>query len=324
MPDERLATRLPRGVALKDPILLASGCCGFGEEYAEIVDPRTIGGIVTKAVSLEPRQGNSPPRLRETPAGLLNCIGLQNPGVESFCTNMLPMLEAGGYAFFINVVGGSPAEFAAVIGRVEQARLQLGVAMEVEGECGWAPAGFAGYELDLSCPNVDSGTQFATDEDLLRATVLSCRAVTEALVFAKLSPNVADIVPFARSAARAGADAVTIANTWCGMSIDISTRRSHLSRPSAGLSGAAIRPATLYHVWRCHSALPELPILGCGGITDADSAIQYLLAGATAIQVGTGLFVDPGCVREIQDGLSRYLDEQGEAALSAIVGTFAG
>jgi dihydroorotate dehydrogenase (NAD+) catalytic subunit len=322
MLDTRLVTPLPRGVTLNDPLLLASGCCGYGEEYADIIDPCTIGGGITKAVSLEPRAGNVPPRLRETPAGLLNCIGLQNPGVERFVGETLQRLVWGGFRFIINVVGHSPLEFAAVISAIEAALSDIAVNRHIAAGGVGETGGFAGYELDLSCPNVDSGTQFATDELLLRDTVARARAVTEALLIAKLSPNVTDIVPYARLAQESGADAVTIANTWNGVSIDIATRRSHLARPSAGLSGPAIRPATLYHVWRCHRALPKLPILGCGGITDADSAIQYLLAGATALQIGTGLFLNPACVKEIQHGLATYLDQQGEPSLAAITGAY--
>ena len=322
MDSNPLSVTLPRGVVLRDPLLLASGCCGYGEEYAEIIDPCTFGGVVTKAVSLEPRAGNAPPRLRETPAGLLNCIGLQNPGVEKFVHEVLQRLVWGGYAFVINVVGHSPIEFAAVISALEAAFATTAVNTAIAVDGTGARGGFAGYELDLSCPNVDSGTQFATDEALLRETVAGARAATEVLLIAKLSPNVTDIVPFARAAMESGADAVTIANTWNGVSIDTTTRRSHLTRPSAGLSGAAIRPATLYHVWRCHRALPQLPIFGCGGITDTDSAIQYLLAGASALQLGTGMFTHPACVAEIQHGLREYLEQQGETQLQAIVGTF--
>lgn len=322
MDSSPLTVNLPRGVVLRDPLLLASGCCGYGEEYAAIIDPCTIGGVITKAVSLEPRLGNPPPRLRETPAGLLNCIGLQNPGVEKFVHEVLQRLVWGGYTFMINVVGHSPIEFAAVISAIEAAFAATTVGSGIAVDGTGAKGGFAGYELDLSCPNVDSGTQFATDESLLRATVATARAASEELLIAKLSPNVNDIVPYARIAMEAGADAVTIANTWNGVSIDTATRRSHLARPSAGLSGAAIRPATLYHVWRCHRALPQLPILGCGGISDSDSAIQYLLAGATALQIGTGIFTDPTCVREIQQGLRAYLEEQGEVDVQAIVGTY--
>jgi len=308
--DPRLRTKLPCGVELKNPVLLASGCCGYGEEYAPLVDLSELGGVITEAVSMEPRAGNVPPRLRETPAGLLNCIGLQNPGVEVFCAEVVPRLLSQGTSFLVNVVGPSSDEFASAIRRIEQ---ELG-SLDTQG--------FKGYELDLSCPNVDSGSLFATDISLLKETVARCCEVTDALVIAKLSPNVNEITTYAAAAQQAGASCVTIANTWAGVSIDIATRQSHLARPSAGLSGPAIRPATLYHVWQCHRALPELPIIGCGGITDADSAIQYMLAGASAIQIGTGLFLDPDCPAQIVKGLSEYLDSQGEKSTAAIVGTY--
>jgi len=322
MVDPRLRTMLPCGVVLRDPLLLASGCCGMGEDYSEIFDPASIGGIVTKAVSLEPREGNAAPRLWETPAGLLNCIGLQNPGVKAFCQDVIPSLKAKGITFLVNVVGHTPGEFRQVIEAIEPL-VAVNSAPHVPpvDDDGITP-GFAGYELDLSCPNVASGTLFATDDAMLRETVSLCGAATGALIVAKLSPNVTDIVPFARAANEAGADAVTIANTWNGVSVDIATRKSRLVRPSAGLSGAAIRAATLYHVWRCHRALPELPIIGCGGITDVDSAVQYLLAGASALMVGTGLFLDPTLPLKLQAGISKYLDEQGEDSLAAIVGTY--
>jgi dihydroorotate dehydrogenase (NAD+) catalytic subunit len=368
MADPRLLTRLPRGVVLRDPLLLASGCCGYGEEYSDIVDPATIGGVITKAVSPELRLGNPLPRLRETPAGLLNCIGLQNPGVEKFAGEILPRLEALGITVIVNVVGKKAPEFAEVVRRVEERRSAVGSGVSltavgtrvsasaaVTGIASEQPSagathvthstavsltadptadalkgvptvdvtvGFAGYELDLSCPNVESGTMFATDEDLLVETVARCRAETDALIVAKLSPNVTDIVVYAEAAVRGGADAVTISNTLNGISIDTRTRRSHLARPSAGLSGGAIRPAVLYHVWRCHRALPELPILGSGGITDTDSAIQFLLAGATALQLGTGMFVNPALPAEIRDELPAYLEQQGESSVMDIIGTY--
>lgn len=321
MPDPRLVTRLPRGVVLRDPLLLASGCCGYGEEYAELTDPTTHGGVITKAVSPEPRAGNPTPRLWETPAGLLNCIGLQNPGAEAFVGEILPRLTGQGVSFIVNVVGSTAAEFAQVVAAVEHAirdEEQCRPSMDAEG----VSRGCLGYELDLSCPNVERGTMFATDVALLSETVGLCRAETELLVIAKLSPNVTDIVPFATAAQQAGADAVSIANTYNAVSIDVATRKSHLSRPSAGLSGPAIRAATLYHVWHCHTALPALPILGSGGISDTDGALQYLLAGATALQLGTGMFLHPGLVQEVQAGLSAWLDEQEETDLAEVIGGY--
>jgi dihydroorotate dehydrogenase (NAD+) catalytic subunit len=232
--------------------------------------------------------------------------------VEKFCSAYLPQIVAGGYDFFVNVVGHRAEEFADVIRHIEQAGLAT------------TSPRFKGYELDLSCPNVDSGTIFATDPEQLKLTTRLCRNETDAMLVDKLSPNVTDIASYAGWAVEAGADAVTIANTWNAVSIDTRTRKSHLSRPSAGLSGAAIRPATLYQVWRCRQALPELVIFGSGGITDAESAIEFLLAGATVLQVGTGLFLNPKCPLEIREGLLAYLEEQGEATIAPIIGTYAG
>jgi dihydroorotate dehydrogenase (NAD+) catalytic subunit len=315
--DHRLQTRLPRGVVLRDPLLLASGCCGYGEDYAAIADPCKFGGVITKAVSLEARLGNSGVRLRETPAGLLNCIGLQNPGIESLTSEVLPRLIEAGFGFIVNVVGNTSLDFAQLVRVVDDWHSNSGLSGRE-----WEGSGLLGYELDLSCPNVEKGTQFATDEPLLRETVQLCRAETGRLLIAKLSPNVTDIRSFAAASQESGADAVTISNTLSGISIDVRSRRSHLGRPSAGLSGAAIRPAVLYHVWRCHKALPELPIIASGGIMDTDSALQFMLAGATALQLGTGLFVNPALPIEIQSGLSAYLDSVSEESLVEIVGKF--
>jgi dihydroorotate dehydrogenase (NAD+) catalytic subunit len=322
MPDPRLEVTLPRHAKLRDPLLLASGCCGYGLEYAGIVHPGDHGGIITKAVSLEPRPGNPPVRLHETPAGLMNCIGLQNPGAAEFCNDQLQQLVWAECAFLVNAVGHAVAEFAAVVTAVEAAVSELPVSAYIAPGGPGLRCGLQGYELDMSCPNVESGTQFATDLKLLRETVAVCRRCTDALLVAKLSPNVTDIVPFAETAASAGADAVTIANTWAAVCINPRTKRSYLARPSAGLSGPAIRAATLYHVWRCHRALPSLPIFGSGGITDTDSALQYLLAGASVLELGTGLFLNPRLPLELQQGLTQYLDEQGAASISEIVGTY--
>jgi dihydroorotate dehydrogenase (NAD+) catalytic subunit len=316
MSDSRLRTELPRQITLRDPLLLASGCCGYGEEWGELVDLPAIGGVITKAVSLESRDGNATPRLRETHSGLLNSIGLQNPGVSRLITDVLPRLDSLQLTYLVNIVGHTAQEFAAVTSKVCVAASKPGRLAD------GTSFGCCGIELDLSCPNVESGTLFATDEAVLRQTIELCRLRTDLLLVAKLSPNVTDIVPYARAAQESGADAVTIANTWLGMSIDIHSRRSHLARPFGGLSGAAIHPATLYHVWRCHRALPDLPIIASGGISDGDGAIQYLLAGATALQLGTGLFCDPGLPGKIQRDMVAYLDAQHEPDLAVIRGGF--
>jgi dihydroorotate dehydrogenase (NAD+) catalytic subunit len=322
MHNPALEVHLPRRVTLKDPLLLASGCCGYGLEYAALAHPGDYGGIITKAVSLEPRLGNPPVRLHETPAGLMNCIGLQNPGAEVFCNDQLQQLVWSGCTYLVNAVGHSVHEFAGVVAAVEAAVSELPVSSDIVPGGTGLRSGLAGFELDLSCPNVQSGTQFATDLKLLRETVAACRRCTDALMVTKLSPNVTDIVPFAETAAEAGADAVTIANTWAAVCINPRTRRSYLARPSAGLSGPAIRAATLYHVWRCYRALPSLPIFGSGGITDTDSALQYLLAGASVLELGTGLFLNPKLPLELHQGIAQYLTEQGAANISEIVGAY--
>ena len=282
------------GVRLPTPVLAASGCAGFGRELAAWTDLAGVGAVVTKSVSLEPRRGRPTPRVAETPAGMLNAIGLQNPGVAAFCAEHLPVLAAAGARVVASVVGRSAAEFAAVA-----ARLDAEPAVHL-------------VELNLSCPNVEHrGEVFATDPEQAAAVVRAVRAVTGKPLLAKLGADVTDLVAVARAAVAAGADGLTLINTLLGMAVDVRQRRPRLASVTGGLSGPAIRPVAVRCVWQVAAALPGVPIVGTGGILTADDAAEFLLVGAAAVAVGTGSFVDPRAVAEVAAGLERYLAEQG-------------
>jgi dihydroorotate dehydrogenase (NAD+) catalytic subunit len=315
--DPRLSVKLPRGVTLRDPLLLSSGCW----EFAELLrpgrpDPRTFGGVITKAVTPEERAGNPGVRILPTPTGYLNSVGLKNPGIDKFCAEQLPVLLELGVGFFVNVAGHTEADFAMLIARVEERAAQLGDSTRAaEG------AGLLGFELNLSCPNVDGG-MFANDIRTFEQIIPASRKATDRLLIAKLSPDVTDIVVFARTSRELGADAVTVSNTYSGMWIDTITRKSKFARPSAGYSGAAVLPVALYRVWKVHRQFPDLPIFGSGGITDTDSAVQHLLAGSSVLELGSVLFRNANAPQEIQAGLSKYLDEHNVGSLSELVGAF--
>lgn len=314
-----LLTRLPRGVVLRDPLMLSSGCWNLDDRRPGAVELTSLGAVVSKGLTREARSGNPGKRLLQLPTGWMNSNGLQNPGLEGFNAEVLPRLIESGAGFLVNIVGESVEEYAALISEVESAYAALGAPAEPG-----AGRGLLGFELNLSCPNVKLDNRFATDPGLLRETVGAARERTGRLISTKLSPNVTDLVPFAAAAQAGGSDTVTIANTFHGVFIETPSARSYFHRPSAGVSGPGTRPLVLYHIWRCHQALPELPILGSGGIVDLDSALQHLLAGASALQLGSGLFSNPALPRELQKGLTAFLSERGESELTAIVGTFKG
>lgn len=302
---------------LRDPLLISSGCWTYPDKSGRLTDLRSFGGGVTKGLTPQSRPGNPGKRLLQLPFGWMNSNGLQNPGLEEFIETNLPQYIEAGFGFFVNVVGETVEEYAELVRRVDEAATRI--APESTAHEG---RGLLGFEINMSCPNVNHGAKFATDPELLGQTIAACRQSTERLMSAKLSPNVTEMRIYAEAAQRAGADAVTISNTWNSVFIDTKTRQSYFHRPSAGMSGAAVRPIVLYHVWKTHQALPELPIIASGGVVDADSAIQYLLAGATVVQIGSGLFGNPQLPAEVQAGLIAYLEEQGESSVADIVGTY--
>jgi dihydroorotate dehydrogenase (NAD+) catalytic subunit len=287
-------------LCLPNPVGVASGTFGYGLEYEKLIDLSRLGALFTKAVTPEPRRGNPPPRLTETPSGMLNTIGLANPGLAAFTASILPGLRALPCPFLINVAGSSEDDYVRVIEGVEEA--------------GGAP----GYEINLSCPNVrHGGLGFGTDPAQVERITARARAATGAALAVKLTPNVTDITAIAKAAEAGGADALSCINTLVGMAIDVKALRPVLSMVTGGLSGPAIKPVGLACVYKVSRAV-KIPVIGLGGIMGPQDALQYLLAGASAIQVGTGLFVDPGCTLAILNGIKAFMAERKVERVSDI------
>jgi dihydroorotate dehydrogenase (NAD+) catalytic subunit len=290
------------GLTLRNPVMPASGTFASGREFSDFIDLGRLGAIVTKGVSLHPWAGNESPRIAETASGMLNSIGLQNPGVEAFCEHDIPWLAERDVPVIVNVSGHSIDEYARVVERLER-----------------EPA-VAAYEVNISCPNVDAGGMaFGTACAPAAAVTRAVRAVTARPVIMKLSPNVTDIVAIARAVEGEGADAVSLINTLLGMSIDARTRRPRLARVVGGLSGPAVKPVALRMVWQVASAV-ALPVIGVGGIMTGEDAIEFLLAGAAAVQVGTANFVDPTATVRVIDGIAEYCAAQGVAHVRDLTG----
>lgn len=294
------------GIRLANPVMTASGTSGYGPEFAEYFDIHKLGAFVTKAISAEPRKGNPPPRTVETPAGMLNAIGLANVGLERFITEKIPYLQGLGIPVIVNVVGHSVEDYQVVCRRLDAI------------EC------VAGLELNVSCPNVADGLEFGTDPDRLGRLVATVRPeVKRAKLIVKLSPNVTDIAEPARAAVVSGADALSVINTLRGMAINTDTLKPMLANRTGGLSGPAIKPVALYMVHRVYSQVArdaEVPIISMGGISNWRDAVEFLLAGATALAVGTALFVDPCTPLQICDGLAEYLEGRGMTSVRELIG----
>ncbi len=290
------------GIQLKSPVLTASGTFGFGEEYRSLTGWEGIGALVVKGITCQPRSGNPPPRLFETPAGLLNSIGLQNPGVEAFISCCLPDLRRLELPVIVNIAGESVKEYARLARRLD------GI------------AGIAGLEVNISCPNVKKGgMQFGSDPHTAAQVTRAVKESTSLPVIVKLSPNVTSIAAVAESVAKAGADAVSLINTLFGMAIDIRTRRPVLGNVFGGLSGPAVKPVALRAVWQVYRAV-DLPIIGMGGITTGEDAVEFFLAGASAVAVGTAHFVNPHAARDVVAGIENYLLSYGFNDIKEIVG----
>jgi dihydroorotate dehydrogenase (NAD+) catalytic subunit len=288
---------------LQNPILTASGTCGYGLELDRFLDLKRLGGVVVKGLSLAPRHGNPAPRIVETPAGMLNSIGLQNIGIDAFAAEKLPELRARGVTVVANMFGFTVEEYAEVAARLD--RLE----------------GVAALEINISCPNVkEGGIEIGSSATETRKVVAAVRAKTRLPIIAKLTPNVTDIVAIARAAADGGADAVTLINTLVGMSIDVRTRKPHLASVTGGLSGPAIRPVAIAMVHKVRAAL-DLPIVGCGGIASLDDVLQFLIAGASAVEVGTATYTDPGLPERLVTELAAWCGENRIKDLGEVIGS---
>jgi dihydroorotate dehydrogenase (NAD+) catalytic subunit len=287
---------------LPNPIIAASGCFGYGLEYDEVVDLSMLGGVAVKGLFLNEREGHRPPRIAETPAGMLNAIGLQGIGVHRFVREKLPLLRERGARTIVNICGTTLDEYA------EVAR----VLSNVEG--------VAAIELNLSCPNLkEGGIQFGCSLAGTAQVTAAVRKVTSLPLIPKLTPNVTDVASFARSAEEAGADAVSLVNTFLAMAIDVETRRPKLSNVLGGLSGPAIRPIAVRMVWECFQNI-RIPIIGMGGIAEAADAIEFMLAGATAVQIGTANFSDPFVWSKVLDGVADYMRRHEIARVADLIG----
>ncbi|PKM45547.1 MAG: dihydroorotate dehydrogenase [Firmicutes bacterium HGW-Firmicutes-8] len=290
------------GLKMKNPVTTASGTFGFGPEYAPYVDLNRLGAITVKGTTLEPRKGNATPRIAETPAGILNCIGLQNPGVDEFIAKSLPYLRKYDTPVIVNIAGNSTDDYAEITRRLT------------------AADGVSALEVNISCPNVKQGGMvFGTNCAAASEVIRVVRQNTTLPVIAKLSPNVTDITEIACGVADAGADALALINTLLGMKIDIKARKPVLGNIMGGLSGPAIRPVAVRIVWQVAQAV-KLPILGMGGITTAEDALEFILAGATAIAVGTANFVNPRATMDVLDGIERYMRDNGVKDVGELVG----
>jgi len=277
------------GILMKNPVTTASGTFGFGPEYAPYLDLNHLGAITVKGITLSPRNGNPTPRLAETPAGILNSIGLQNPGVERFITEVLPFLAGYDLPVIINIAGDTVGDYALLAEKLSCA------------------PGVAGLEVNISCPNVKKGgMQFGSDPATAAEVTRAVKESTDLPVIVKLSPNVTSIVAVAEKVAEAGANALSMINTLLGLAIDIKKKRPVLGNILGGLSGPAVKPVALRAVWQVYQEV-KLPIIGMGGIMTAEDAIEFILAGATAVAVGTANFVNPRATVEIIDGIERYL-----------------
>ncbi len=287
---------------LPNPVIAASGCFGYGLEYDEVVDLSRLGGVAVKGLFLKERDGHPPPRIAETPSGMLNAIGLQGIGVDRFVREKLPLLRKRGARTIVNICGTTLDEYAEVARVLSDAE------------------GVAAIELNISCPNIkEGGIQFGCSLVGTAQVTAAVRKATRLPLIPKLTPNVTDVASFARAAEEAGADAVSLVNTFLAMAIDVETRRPKLSNMLGGLSGPAIRPIAVRMVWECYQAI-KIPIIGMGGIADAADAVEFILAGSSAVQIGTANFADPFVWDKVIEGLDDYMIRHDVARVADLVG----
>ena len=290
------------GVTFENPLIAASGTFGFGREYQEFYPLSTLGGISCKGITLKERAGNPPPRIAETPAGILNAVGLQNPGVDHFMEKDLPWLKEQGTVVIANIAGNTPEEYCEMAEKLSDSAVDM-------------------IEMNISCPNVKhGGVQFGTSCESVGAITRAVRAHCKKPLMVKLSPNVADIVSIAKAAEAEGADALSLINTLTGMRIDIETGRPIIRNNTGGLSGPAVFPVAVRMVWQVSAAV-SVPVVGMGGISTWKDAVEMLMAGASALQIGTALFSDPYAPVKIKQGLDAFLDRKGMRSVRELTGT---
>lgn len=298
--DARLHTNIA-GIAMNTPVLTASGTFGFGEEFADFVDLERLGGVMVKGTTLHARRGNDGVRITETPMGMLNSIGLENPGVQTFLHDTLPRIEKYHMNVIVNISGSTVEEYGMLAGMLDV-------------------PGVAAIELNVSCPNVkEGGIVFGTDPKMAAAVVKAAKRSTTKPIILKLSPNVTDIVAMAKAVEEAGADAISLINTLMGMEINIETHRPTLGNITGGLSGPCVKPVAVRMVWQVAQAV-QIPIIGMGGISCWQDAVEFFLAGASAVAVGTANFTNPNVTMKICDGLNHYLEEHHLASIADLVG----
>lgn len=295
-----LAVKLGK-LQLKNPVMGASGTFGFGREYEDFLDVNDIGAIVTKGVTPLPRAGNAGVRIAETPAGMLNCIGLENPGVDAFISDILPKIKHYDTAIIVNISASTVEEYG-----------EMAHKLDIDG--------VDAVEVNISCPNVkEGGIVFGTKPEAAAAVTHAVKSHTSKTVIVKLSPNVTDVVEMAKAVENAGADVISMINTITGMAIDINTRKPILGNITGGLSGPAVKPVALRMIWQVHKAV-NIPILGMGGICTGEDAVEFLLAGATAVAVGAYNFVDPSALKDVKDGLVAYMEKHNINDVNELIG----
>lgn len=291
------------GIELQNPVMTASGTFGYAKEFEELVDLNRLGGIIVKGLSLKPTPGNPPPRIVETPCGMLNAIGLENVGIDAFVEQKLPFLQTLHPPIFVNIYGKKEEEYAQLAARID------------------AIDSISGVEVNISCPNVKAGgIAFGVDPEAVFSVVQAVREKTSKLLLVKLSPNVSDITAIALRAEEGGADALSLINTITGMAIDIETRRPMLANITGGLSGPAIKPVALGMVWQV-ARVVRIPIIGIGGIMKTEDALEFFIAGASAVQVGTANFINPRATIDIIEGLEKFMHEKGIGKITELIGT---
>jgi len=296
------------GLRLKNPVMVASGTFGYGEEFKDLIQLKDIGAIITKSITLEPWEGNMPPRIWETTAGMLNSIGLQNEGIDDFIRNKLPFLKKSGTAVVVSIAGKTRQEYKELAKRLDETEIDA-------------------VEINISCPNIEHHSTkgkgsglFAQDKDATRDIVKTVRGQTKKCLITKLSPNVTDITEIAKAAEQAGTDSISLINTILGMEVDIETKRPRLGNVTGGLSGPAVKPIALRMVWEVYKSV-KVPVIGMGGIMNTRDALEFFLCGATAVQVGTANFINPDAAARIADGLKAHLKKKKLAGITELIGT---